>query len=440
MQAANRIGASTQANTFLRGLDSLRSGEKIVGKNPSTLMKTKFHLLTLAALAIFASGHDLVALFIRPEIETVPVARVIENLEAIAGKNPKDANARFNIARAHAMAFAMKSDTAQIRRGGETNGVWFNFTPPHIPFQAKPTDDPEKLKAAKEQLAKAVARYREVVKLAPNHFSARLGLAWCLQQGGDKAGAIKEFRSVMSAAWEKEKNMQSAGMDFHSVVAEGARYLTPMLDVEKDAVELAELKVRVQKVGRIMRPITPLAVPLRAGLQPEELIDATASVRFDADGSGWKHSWTWLKPNAAWLVFDPASRGEITSALQMFGSVTFWMFWQDGYQALAALDNDRNGRLEGSELAGLALWHDANGNGVSEPGEVQPVGKHGIVSIACTAQAGKKSTVAAWSAAGVTFSDGRTWPTYDLILQRRGVDVASQPSPRSSRSSSSSPR
>ena len=234
--------------------------------------------------------------------------------------------------------------------------------------------------------------------------------------------------------------MKFAGLNFHSIVAEGGGYLVPMLDVEKDADEIKELKARVEKVSQIRRPITPIAVPLTDGLRAEDLLDTAASVRFDADGSGWRHSWTWLKPNAAWLVFDPSGRGEITSALQLFGSVTFWMFWQDGYQALSALDNDRNGRLEGNELAGLALWHDANSNGVSDAGEVRSVGAHGITAISCRASAGKKSSVVAWSAEGVTFKDGRTRPTYDLILQRKAVDPAAQPSPRSSRSSSSSPR
>ena len=300
-------------------------------------MKPTSLLRLLCTLAILAGSFELSARFIRPDIENVPVARVIENLEAIAKQHPKDATSRFNIARAHAMAFALKTETAPVWRGRETNGVWFSYTPAHVPFRTKPTEDAEVLKAAKAHLTQAVASYREVVKLDPNHHSAQLGLAWCLQQDGEKADAIKEFRSVIEAAWQKEKDMKFAGLNFHSIVAEGGGYLVPMLDVEKDADEINELKARVEKVSQIRRPITPIAVPLTDGLRAEDLLDTAASVRFDADGSGWRHSWTWLKPNAAWLVFDPSGRGEITSALQLFGSVTFWMFWQDGYQALSAL-------------------------------------------------------------------------------------------------------
>jgi hypothetical protein len=60
----------------------------------------------------------------------------------------------------------------------------------------------------------------------------------------------------------------------------------------------------------------------------------------------------------------------IESGRQLFGSVTWWMFWRDGYQAPAALDDDGNGWLEGNELAGIAIWRDLNGNGVCDPSEI----------------------------------------------------------------------
>ena len=46
------------------------------------------------------------------------------------------------------------------------------------------------------------------------------------------------------------------------------------------------------------------------------------------------------------------------------------MFWQDGYQALAALDDDHDGWLRGRELR------------ISDPGEVIPIEQTDIGSIA----------------------------------------------------------
>ncbi len=47
-----------------------------------------------------------------------------------------------------------------------------------------------------------------------------------------------------------------------------------------------------------------------------------------------------------------------------------------GYEALAALDDNRDGEFCGSGLDGLTLWQD--GNGISHPAEVTPLPVGGI--------------------------------------------------------------
>jgi hypothetical protein len=117
---------------------------------------------------------------------------------------------------------------------------------------------------------------------------------------------------------------------------------------------------------------------------------------------------------------DHSRNGKITSALQMFGSVTFWMFWDNGYQALSSLDDNHDGELSSSELNGLALWHDINGNGISEPGEVRSLSSYGIVGLTCRADAGGNTPyAAAQSVSGVRFANGSIRPSFDLILNRR---------------------
>lgn len=59
------------------------------------------------------------------------------------------------------------------------------------------------------------------------------------------------------------------------------------------------------------------------------------------------------------------------------------LFFENGYHALATLDDDGDGELAGRELRGLALWQDRNGDGVSDDGEVKPVGAYGVVSLSC---------------------------------------------------------
>lgn len=381
-------------------------------------------LAVLALLSTLVGPPAAWATYLRPDLENVPVERIAENLEAMAKKDPKDAKTRLNLARAHAMAYASKSDTAQVDKGRANKGVWFGFEPPHVPFKLKQTDDKEKLKAAKVHLEKAIAWYEETVKLAPDNRTAALGLAWCIDQSGDKEKAIKAYRQLIDEAWKAEKDMTEAKLGWHSVTAEAASYLIPLLqsDSENDAVkaEIKTLQDRSAQMQALPRPITPIVVPLRDGLTAADLEDRAASVAFDADGTGLKKRWTWITKDAGWLVYDPRGTGKVDSALQLFGNVSFWMFWDNGYQALAALDNNRDGVLKSSELAGLAIWQDANGNGVSDAGEVKPLSAWGIVAISCQHQShATHAERIPFSPRGVEFNDGSTRATYDIVLRPR---------------------
>ena len=160
-------------------------------------------------------------------------------------------------------------------------------------------------------------------------------------------------------------------------------------------------------------------MPLVAGAALDDLVDPAAAVPFDLDGSGQTRPWGWITPRAAWLVYDPEVEGRITSALQMFGSVTFWIFWRDGYAALKSLDDDQDGALRGDELRGIALWQDSNSNGISEAGEVLPATEWGITAISCTGTTGCEGTT--WCPDGVTFRDGQTRPTHDWIAPSQPV-------------------
>ncbi len=125
--------------------------------------------------------------------------------------------------------------------------------------------------------------------------------------------------------------------------------------------------------------------------------------------------WRWVTPKAGILVWDAEGTGRITSGRQLFGSVTWWMFWRDGYEALRALDDDGDGWLRSKELAGIAVWCDRNGNGVSEKGEVKPISAYGIVAIAVGAIGGVDSVL--FNPKGVQLRDGNFLPTYDWIAE-----------------------
>jgi hypothetical protein len=373
-----------------------------------------------AALLAVAVASRADAMFIRPDLEKVPVERLTKNLQDLADASPKDVVLRFNLARAHAMAFALKTDSTDIWKGKPERGAWFGFTPKHVPFTALPAKDDAAKKAAKEHLDKALAAYDATLKIDPTYLPAQLGRAWLIEQSGDKEGAIKAYRTVIENGWQKEKDLRGGPLGGNFITTEAAGYLTPLLDKEKDKDEIKTLQERTAKLAKLPRPVTPIAVPLRPGLTARDLEDLNASVAFDADGTGLKTRWTWITPQAGWLVYDPKASGQVTSALQMFGNVSFWMFWENGYEALRALDDDGDGELTGKELAGLAIWHDANGDGVCDPGEVRPLSDYGIVAVSCRWQRDPSHPDRiAWSPVGVRFRDGSTRPTFDLILKPR---------------------
>ncbi len=108
-------------------------------------------------------------------------------------------------------------------------------------------------------------------------------------------------------------------------------------------------------------------------------------------------SWTAWKASekAPLLVLDPEHKGVVSDASQLFGNWTFGgkrsaslagnkvsaSKWANGYEALATLDADGNGKVDGSELKDLALWFDANQNGISEAGEVKSVADMNITAL-----------------------------------------------------------
>ena len=348
------------------------------------------------------------------EAENVPVDRVVANLERMIAEKPQDTALRLNLARTHAIAFAQKLNTLPIaKRSGLP--VFLYDLGGFRQFQVQSSTDQAVLAAAESHLKAAVTAYRELVKVDPNHSIANLGLGWCLSLAGDREGAKAALRKTIALEWPKEKDREST---WGSMVLEAWKHLQPLLDPVADAAELRTMAEHQAVIRRQGRMVTPIAVPLRANLDAFDIADDNAAVLFDADGSGTAKRWTWITDDAAWLVFDRKEKRQVTSALQWFGSVTFWLFWDNGYEPMRALDDNGDGELRGVELNGLALWHDRNRDGLSDRGEVRPVADHAIVALSTRYEhdAAHPDEIA-WSREGVTFGSGEVRPTYDLILR-----------------------
>lgn len=191
------------------------------------------------------------------------------------------------------------------------------------------------------------------------------------------------------------------------------RLMEPSLSEEGQGT-VAELKERLEKLEGLPRgPITPIIFSLNNHQSLEDLLAPDSSVAFDLNGDGVTESWSWVQPDTAILVWDPERRGHITSGRQLFGSVTWWVFFPSGYHALGILDDDRDGLLNGPELEGLSVWHDRNSDGLSGPGEVVPVQAIGVQALKTTASGTDQD--APMNRHGLVLEDGTVLPTYDWI-------------------------
>ena len=382
--------------------------------------------IALGAFLFFAGRTGVEAEMVVEEAQNVPTERVIANLERRLAGDPSDVSNWINLARAHAVAWATKSGTQPVltqaygsHHVGDPAGNVPNGSFQHV--RIVPTNDPEMLKAAREHLVHAITAYREALRRDASNVIARLGLAWCQDQAGERPQAIAGYRAVLKTVWPSDS--ASPGLLLGGpapTTAEVAGYLLRLLDPVTDAAEIATLKDHLNELDRLPRLITPILVPLDDDATLSDLIDPQAQVWFDADGSGSPRRWSWIRPRAGWLVFDRSGQGRISSALQWFGSVTFWLFWSNGYEPLRSLDDNGDGRLTGRELDGVAVWSDKNANGVSERGEVRSAASLGITALSCSyVRLDDDPALAAWSPTGVTLANGRTRSTYDVLLYPR---------------------
>lgn len=258
------------------------------------------------------------------------------------------------------------------------------------------------------RLEAARVHYERALQLDRNNIRARLGYAYVLDRMGRLSQARRELRTIIRLGLPRLSGQTSEWED-HAVLTETAAHLSHLAKSRGDHAQVARLRTRLD-ASHPMVYITPIVVPL-ADRPFNQIIDINSDVSFDFAGTGDSRQQGWLTDDAAWLVWDPEWRGQVRSGFDMIGQRTWSVFWSDGFEALRALDDDRDGQLTGGELGGLSLWRDANHNGVSDEGEVIPVNVHGIVAISVRGSPTRPGLITA--PAGVRFDDGRTRPLYD---------------------------
>lgn len=355
--------------------------------------------------------------------QDVPLDTVLRNLEQRVRKSPKDAQAHYLLGRIHSMAFASGEKTVHIvplEKRGEKGQMFPPYATIRVPVEANAPMTPERLR----HLRRSIEEYKAAVRLDPKNPLYALGLGWMHEMaiptdmvtGRGRADlAADAYRRVIRLREKAERAMPTYGLGADGRLAqEAALGLTRLLSGRRDRAGVNEYRRMVALAAELAKkpaPITPIVVPLAGETSLSSLLAPGRSSGFDLIGDGIKRDWPWVKPATGILVWDPLDTGKITSGRQLFGNSTWWMFFRDGYEALATLDSDRNGWLEREELMGIRVWQDANGNGVSDPGEVRTLAHHRISAL--RTQASHRDSNGPRAEVGIRQTDGTTAPTFD---------------------------
>jgi hypothetical protein len=120
------------------------------------------------------------------------------------------------------------------------------------------------------------------------------------------------------------------------------------LEMQRVSATIAELQLRFGDAARTPQLKDPLAVNLAGAPAALE-----GTQRLDLDGDGEAEEVAQLASGSAWLARDLDGSGNIESGRELFGPAS-----GDGFQELAALDQDGNGWVDEGDaaFAELALW------------------------------------------------------------------------------------
>jgi hypothetical protein len=396
----------------------------------------------LAASIITATTSD--AMFMPPQM--VPVERLLKSAEAYVVKNPKEAEAHYLLARVHYLAFVSERENIPgfpvMRNEGDGKPM---VVAPWMQGWNAQGDKGAALTAAAmvDHATKAHSEFKEAMKLAPKKGLYVLGLASLLEDvrtWSEKAKpeglppelqkiTIEHLRSVYNEAFtvamvedSKLKMRPLSGLEeivsheaAEALIRLGKEQPETLTDKDKDEIKKAENALA--KFDKLpMGAVTPIVFSFQPAAHLDAMLDKERTVDFDLRGYGpLGEQWTWVRPELGLLVWDPLKCGEVKSARQLFGNYTFQIFRQNGYDAMAALDDNRDGVLSGAELEGMSVWFDRDADGRSTAAEVTPLPELGVQAIAvkATTQDGAHPM----NPRGLLMKDGRVLPTWDWMVE-----------------------
>lgn len=130
--------------------------------------------------------------------------------------------------------------------------------------------------------------------------------------------------------------------------------------------------------------------PILLDLDGDGIETTTRNRYFDHDGDGIREQSAWVGSDDGLLALDLNGNGTIDSGRELFGNQTMLANGkqaENGYEALDDLDSNDDGVISAADAAwsDLRVWRDANGNGITDAGELLTLDDVGIASLNLTA-------------------------------------------------------
>jgi len=387
-------------------------------------------------------------MFVPPE--DVPLDRLISSATNYWTTHSDDPEAIYILARIHYLAFSIKRESLPAY---ERTGAGEPVEPAPDFLRDGGKGRTLSTRVILEQAIEARRGFDKAIQLSPQKGLYYLGLASLLEEVRNfikttnpelvpvslQKISLEDARDAYSRAFalsypEETQQHKPAPLEGPTglISYEAAKGLVRLADEKQfvgDDEAKAELaKEAIPKLEKIPPgAITPVVFSTSNASHLSDFLASNTIVDFDLRGYGWRDRWPWVKPALGFLCWDPRHTGRITSARQLFGGYTFQIFRRNGYDALAALDDNSDGWLTGGELVGISVWFDRNGNGVADVGEVVPVQTLGIRAIAT--QYHEHDGVCPTNARGIVLEDGTYVRTWDWITKPVLGPAKGRPSP-----------
>ncbi|STZ07745.1 Uncharacterised protein [Moraxella caprae] len=226
------------------------------------------------------------------------------------------------------------------------------------------------VKSAEEAVKEATQKAEQIAKDLAKEVSETFK-----EVSDNLADAFDKYRQAAEDAFNKWKQQAEDFFDDFKLP-------NPFDDLPDDLAEAFAKWTGINRSG-FHYFYDPLALDLDGDGIETIAHDKLKKAVFDHDGDGIAHATGWVKKDDGILVLDRNGDGVINDGREVFGDSTILRTGETakhGYEALADLDSDGNGKInaDDAKFNELRVWRDLDSDGVSDVGELFGLHELGI--------------------------------------------------------------